>query len=156
VASIAVRWNALLALTRIENCWSLQLLAHCLVWRRCSPIVESHCRGLVVLIFSLLFRFGRILVGFWLLRMDFGICRLILSCILNEVRPMYPAITAAHVLIYDHTLLSGGHMIFVHWEQNFLGCENDSWLGGAVAFFKADLVCFSNFRGTLPIQGRRK
>jgi len=43
VASNAERWNALLALARIENCWSLQLLTHSLLWRRCSPIAESHC-----------------------------------------------------------------------------------------------------------------
>jgi len=43
----AERWNALLALARIDNCWSLQLLAHSLFWRRCSPIAESHCGGLV-------------------------------------------------------------------------------------------------------------
>jgi len=38
VAFSAERWNALLALARIENCWSL--LAHCLFWRRCGPIAE--------------------------------------------------------------------------------------------------------------------
>ena len=77
---------------------------------------------------------------------------MILSSKRKDVRPLVPAITAAHVFVYDHTLLNGRHCIFV-----------DGWIfqvekktRGSTALKQClteDLILFSNLREILAIQG---
>ena len=50
-----------------------------------------------------------------------------------------PTVTAAHLLIYDHSLLKGGQNIFMDCRQNFSLCNNNARFNSLVTSVDSNL-----------------